>query len=160
MNSSAYTPRSLRRSLRRGRGPRGPLLPPEVPRWKSRSEAFDQAAIDAYAPLDQRWSRQLSHLDIAIDTIPRMQLRPDMYFPEEVVADGPVPLGRLIPAGIDRIGNPTRPCVVVFRRPIERRVSGRVELDRMLQYVLTRLVAVYLGIDPVEVDPSFDENFL
>ena len=48
----------------------------------------------------------------------------------------------------------------MFRRPIERRVSGRVELDRMLQYVLTRLVAVYLGIDPVEVDPSFDENFL
>ena len=120
----------------------------------------EPAVIDAYAPLDQRWSRQLSHLDIAIDTIPRMQLRPDMYFPEEIVADGPVPLGRLIPAGIDRVGNPTRPCVVVFRRPIERRVSGRVELDQMLQYVLTRLVAVYLGIDPVEVDPSFDENFL
>ena len=160
MNSSAYTPRSLRRSLRRGRGPRGPLLPPEVPRWKSRSEAFDQAVIDAYAPLDQRWSRQLSHLDIAIDTIPRMQLRADTYFPEEIVADGSVPLGRLIPAGIDRAGNPTRPCVVVFRRPIERRVAGRLELDQMLRYVLTRLVAVYLSIDPVQVDPSFDENFL
>lgn len=160
MTPSAHTPRSLRRSQRRGRGLRGPLLPPEVPRWKSRSEAFDQTVIDAYAPLDQRWSRQLSHLDIAIDTIPRMQLRPDMYFPEEVVADGPVPLGRLIPAGIDRLGNPTRPCVVVFRRPIERRVNSRLELDQLLRYVLTRLVAVYLGIDAIEVDPNFDEEFL
>lgn len=150
----------IRRSIRRGRGPRGPLLPSEVPRWKSRSESFDQAVIDAYSPLDQRWSRELSHLDIAIDTIPRMQLSPGMYLPEEIVADGAVPLGRLIPAGIDRAGNPTRPCVVVFRRPIERRVGDRRELDLLLRHVLTLLVAVYLGIEPLDVDSDFDEDFL
>nr|WP_120491128.1 metallopeptidase family protein [Corynebacterium lactis] len=152
--------RQMRRSIRRGRGPRGPLLPPEVPRWKSRSEAFDQAVIDAYSPLDQRWSRQLSHLDIAIDTIPRMQLSPGMYLPEEIVADGAVPLGRLISAGIDRSGNPTRPCIVVFRRPIERRAADRSELDLLLRHVLTLLVAVYLSISPYDVDPDFDEDVL
>lgn len=98
-------------------------------------------------------------MDIAIDTIPRMQLRPGMYLPEEIVSDGAVALGRLIPAGIDRSGTPTRPSIVVFRRPIERRVSGRLELDQMLRQVLIRLVAVYLGVDAEEVDSAYEEEF-
>lgn len=149
-----------RRSQRRGHGRRGPLLPPEVPRWQSRSEAFDQAVLDAYAPLNDRWREELIHLDVAIDTVPRMKLRADALFPEEIVGDGPVPLGRYISAGIDHQGKPTRPCLVIFRRPIERRASNRLELDELLRHVLARLIAAYLGISPFDVDPAFDEEYL
>ena len=78
-----------RRIERRGRGPRGPLLPPEVPRWRSRTEAFDQAVLDAYAPIEARWHDQLAHLDIAVDTVSLMHLHPGALLPDEVAADGP-----------------------------------------------------------------------
>lgn len=149
-----------RRAERRGRGRRGPLLPPEVPRWQSRSEAFDQAVIDAYAPLDSQWGSRLSHLDLAIDMIPRMHLRAGIILPEEIAADGPVPLGRYIPAGVDQSGNPTRPRLVVFRRPIERRAADRRELDILLKQVLIKLVAVHLGIAPMDVSDEWIEGYI
>ncbi|MEJ5919217.1 MULTISPECIES: metallopeptidase family protein [unclassified Corynebacterium] len=141
------------------RGPaRGPLLPSEVPRWRSRSEAFDQAVLDAYAPINARWNSRLTHLDVAIDNVPRMHLRPDTIFPDEIVADGPIPLGRLIPAGVDQLGRPTRPCIVMFRRPLEKRATSRSELDSLLTHVLTRLVAVHLNMNPHDINPGFDDD--
>ena len=148
-----------RRIERRGRGPRGPLLPPEVPRWRSRSEAFDQAVLDAYAPIEARWHDQLIHLDIAVDTVPLMHLHPGALLPDEIAADGPIPLGRLIPAGVDRLGRPTRPRIVVFRRPVEKRAPTPTDLNDVLRNVLARLVAVHLNVDPSVVDPGYDDNF-
>ncbi|HHU44917.1 MAG TPA: metallopeptidase family protein [Actinomycetales bacterium] len=148
-----------RRIERRGRGLRGPLLPPEVPRWRSRSESFDQAVLDAYAPIEERWHGHLAHLDVAVDTVPRMNLHPGALLPDEVAADGPVPLGRLIPAGVDRLGRPTRPRIVLFRRPIEKRAPSREDLGDVLRDVLARLVAVHLNVEPEDVDPGYDADF-
>lgn len=141
---------------RHGRGVRGPLMPTKIPRYRRRPELFDAAVLEAYAPIQQQFAVELESLDIAVDTIPRMRLNMDWdSFPPEVVADGPVPLGRIIQAGIDIHGYPTRARIVIFRMPIEQRVQGAKERQELLTIVLTQLVAQYLGITPEDIDPHF-----
>ena len=141
---------------RHGRGVRGPLLPTKIPRYRRRPELFDAAVLEAYAPIQQQFAVELESLDIAVDTIPRMRLNMDWdSFPPEVVVDGPVPLGRIIQAGIDVHGHPTRARIVIFRMPIEQRVQGAKERQELLTIVLTQLVAQYLGITPEDIDPHF-----
>lgn len=140
---------------RRGRGIRGPVLPMAAPRFRSRRESFDVAVLEAYAPIQHGYAEQLAHLDLAVDTVPRMRLRPDMILPDEIVADGPVPLGRVIPAGVDPQGRPTRARLVIFRMPIEQRAINVREREELLTTVLTALLANYLNLDPRDVDPGF-----
>lgn len=145
-----------RRADRRGHGPRGPVLPPEVPRWRSRAEDFDAAALEAFAEIDQHWHTRLQHLDLAVDMVPRMRLRPGESWPEEVVADGLVPLARLVPAGVDRSGQPTRARLVLFRRPLTRRAPDPDDLRDLIYSVLVELVSQHLEISPDEVESGPD----
>jgi hypothetical protein len=59
-------------------------------------------------------------------------LEGDPGYDEDVVADetagGAVPLGRLLPAGVDSRGRRTAPRVVVYRRPLEARANDRHDL--------------------------------
>ncbi|MFV3959808.1 exonuclease, partial [Mycobacterium tuberculosis] len=99
---------------------RGPLLPPTVPGWRSRAERFDMAVLEAYEPIERRWQERVSQLDIAVDEIPRIAAKDpesvriaakdpeSVQWPPEVIADGPIALARLIPAGVDVRGNATR----------------------------------------------------
>lgn len=142
---------------RHGRGVRGPLIPQGVPRFTSRSQQFDIAVLEAYAPIHNSFPEQLATLDLAVDTVPRMRLSADStVLPDDIVADGPVPLGRVLAAGIDAYGNPTRARLVVFRRPIEERSETPAERDSLLSMVLTGLVANYLNLDPRDLDPDFN----
>ncbi|MET3859256.1 putative Zn-dependent protease with MMP-like domain [Dietzia sp. 2505] len=147
-----------RRAARRGHGPRGPILPPEVPRWRSRAAEFDAAALEAFAEIDQHWHSRLVHLDLAVDMVPRMRLKPGETWPEEVVADGLVPLARLVPAGVDRAGQPTRARLVLFRRPLTRRAPGGDDLRDLVYSVLVELVSQHLEISPDEVEAGPNEN--
>ncbi|MEJ5928385.1 metallopeptidase family protein [Corynebacterium sp. H128] len=141
---------------RHGRGVRGSVLPQAAPRYRTRPQLFDAAVLEAYAPIANAYPEELANLDIAVDTVPRMRLSADMtVLPDEIVADGPVPLGRVIPAGIDRRGTPTRPRIVLFRQPIEHRCANNEERGEILRMVLTALVANHLNIDPIEIDPGF-----
>ena len=141
---------------RHGRGVRGPVLPTAVPRQASRPKAFDRAVLEAYGPLYAAYRKELASLDIAVDTVPRMRLSADMsILPDEITADGPVPLGRVIPPAIEPQGNPTRARIVIFRMPIEQRVSNKVERHELLTHVLISLVANYLNIEPHDIDPGF-----
>jgi predicted Zn-dependent protease with MMP-like domain len=147
-----------RRAARRGHGPRGPILPPEVPRWRSRAAEFDAAALEAFAEIDQHWHSRLVHLDLAVDMVPRMRLKPGETWPEEVVADGLVPLARLVPAGVDRAGQPTRARLILFRRPLTRRAPGGDDLRDLVYSVLVELVSQHLEISPDEVEAGPNEN--
>ncbi|GLB65342.1 hypothetical protein NCCP2495_32220 [Dietzia sp. NCCP-2495] len=149
---------TARRAERRGHGPRGPILPPEVPRWRSRSAEFDAAALEAFAEIDQQWHSQLVHLDLAVDMVPRMRLRPGETWPEEVVADGDVPLARLVPAGVDRNGQPTRARLVLFRKPLSRRGTDGDDLRDLIYAVLVELVSQHLEISPEEVEDGPDAD--
>jgi len=116
---------------------------------------FDQAVLEAYAPLQNRFFEQLTGVDLAVDTIPRMRLSSDMIIPDEIFADGSVPLGRVLQAGVDRAGNPTRARIVLFRMPIEQRATNAIERAELLDTVLTALVAHYLNLDPRDINPRF-----
>lgn len=148
-----------RASARHGREIRGPLLPQTVPGWRSRSERFDMAVMEAYEPIERHWRDRLSKLDIAVDEIPRIAARDpnNVQFPPEVVADGPIALARLIPAGVDVRGEPTRARIVLFRKPIERRVKDTLELSELLHEILVAQVATYLSVEPNIIDPTIDD---
>ncbi|MFD3506332.1 metallopeptidase family protein [Nocardia sp. NPDC058666] len=150
---TAPTARSV---TRRGRGVRGPMLPPTVPAWRTRGQKFDRLVLEAFAPLDTRWHDRLTKLDIAVDDVPKIRpLHPDsVTWPDEVVADGPVPLSRLIPAGVDRHGAATRARVVLFRKPLELRAADPDDLVELLREVLVQQIATYLGVDPDLIDPE------
>lgn len=153
----ASRPRHSRAILRdtRGRGLRGVLMP-KLPRYATRAEQFDSAVLDAYAPVLDRFGSRLDGLDVAVDLVPRMRLESSApYWSDEVAADGPVPLGRLVPAGVDETGEPTRPRLIVFRRPVEQRSADRLEKEEWLRFIVARLVATYLNVGPEVVDPGF-----
>lgn len=152
------TPSHLRaRPSRHGRGLRGPLLPVAIRRYRTRSLRFDQAVLEAYAPLQNAYFDQLANVDLAVDAVPRMRLRADMtVLPDDIVADGPVPLGRLLQAGVDPQGQPTRARIVVFRAPVEHRCTNAQERAELLTWILTALVANYLNMAPEDLDPRFD----
>ena len=80
-----------------------------------------------------------------------------VQWPPEVVADGPIALARLIPAGVDVRGNATRARIVLFRKPIERRAKDTDELAELLHEVLVAQVATYLGVDPDVIDSPADD---
>ncbi|MFZ4373397.1 MAG: metallopeptidase family protein [Mycobacterium sp.] len=139
---------------------RGPLLPQSVPGWRSRAERFDMAVLEAYEPIERHWKQRLAGLDVAVDEIPRIAPKdPDsVQWPPEVVADGPIALARLIPAGVDVRGDSTRARIVLFRKPIERRARDSVDLTDLLHEILVAQVATYLGVEPSVIDPGIDED--
>jgi hypothetical protein len=154
--STADAPRhrSLNRDTR-GHGLRGVLMP-KLPRYATRAEKFDAAVLDVYAPVLDRYGDRLDGLDIAVDVVPRMRLESaNSVWSDEVAADGAVPLGRLVPAGVDENGSPTRPRLIVFRRPVEARSNDRLETEQWLRYVIARLVATYLNVSPETIDPGY-----
>ena len=139
---------------------RGPLLPPTVPGWRSRAERFDMAVLEAYEPIERRWQKRLSELDVAVDEIPRIQPRDpeSVQWPPEVVADGPIALARLIPAGVDVRGEATRARILLFRKPIERRAKHTGDLTDLLHEILVAQVATYLGVEPTVIDPTLEDE--
>jgi hypothetical protein len=118
------------------------------------------AVLEAYEPIERRWSNRVSGLDVAVDEIPRISPKdPDaIQWPPEVIADGPVALARLIPAGVDVRGNSTRARIVLFRKPIERRAKDSVDLADLLHEILVAQVATYLGVEPSVIDPTIADD--
>jgi len=118
------------------------------------------AVLEAYEPIERRWQQRLTGLDVAVDEIPRIAPKdPDtVQWPPEVVADGPIALARLIPAGVDVRGQNTRARIVLFRKPIERRAKDSIDLTDLLHDILVAQVATYLGVEPSVIDPSIEEE--
>ena len=67
---------------------------------------------------------------------------------EDVVVDANVPLARLVPAGVDRRGLPTRARVVLYRRPLEARARDGSDMADLLHVVLVEQIAAYLRLSP------------
>lgn len=153
---SGKSRRGSRTAGRRGRGVRGPVMPNSLPAYRTRAQRFDQLAVDAFARIDNQWHERLTALDIAVDEVPPIKtIGPDLpTWPDDVVADGSVPLSRLVPAGVDKGGAPTRARIVLFRRPLERRARHPELLIELIHEVLVAQIAAYLGVDPEVIDPE------
>jgi hypothetical protein len=127
-------PPARARRDRHGRGLRGRLVPPSVPLSRSRAEQFDDLVLDAVEDLERRWEREL-----VLDA--------------DVLDDGSVPLARVLPAHReDGREHPAR--IVVYRRPLEIRATDRDDLADLVRDVVVDQVAVLLGRDPEEIDPT------
>ncbi|PXY26624.1 MULTISPECIES: metallopeptidase family protein [Prauserella] len=141
----------LRRD-RHGRGLRGPLYPASLPAAASRAEKFDALVLDALEPIEARWRTELTRLDVAVDDVPEVREDLPPAQAEGVLHDGAVPLSRLVPAGVDRAGLPTRARIVLYRRPLEARAKDPSELADLVHDVLVEQVASYLGVEPDIID--------
>ena len=136
-----------RRRDRHGRGLRGPLYPATLPAARTRAERFDALVLEALDPIEVRWRTELTQLDVAVDDVPEVQEQ--AFTPDDgVVEDANVPLARLVPAGVDRRGVPTRARIVLYRRPLEARARDGADLADLVHDVLVEQVANYLGLDP------------
>ncbi|MGH3518715.1 MAG: metallopeptidase family protein [Haloechinothrix sp.] len=133
---------------RRGRGLRGPLIPASLPAAASRSERFDALVIEALTPIEARWHSELTKLDVAVDEVPDVRRTARQANNDGVLHDGKIPLSRLVPAGVDHAGMPTRARIVLYRRPLEARAKDPLELADLVHDVLIEQVAAYLGIEP------------
>jgi predicted Zn-dependent protease with MMP-like domain len=131
-----------RRRDRRGRGPRGPLLPAGLPAYRTRAERFDDLVLAAVERLEKRWSRHLEGAEFAVEDVPPSQPAPWEH--------GGVPLGRYFPSDA---GLPPR--IVVYRRPVETRAVDLEELEDLVRDVVVEQVAHLLARTPEEVDPEY-----
>ncbi len=132
---------ALRRRDRRGRGPRGPLLPAHLPAARTRAEQFDDIVLEVVAPIEQRWSAELQGTEFAVEDVP-----PSEPAPWETSG---VPLSRSFPA---EAGQPAR--IVLYRRPIEGRAADIADVREITRDVLVEQVAHLLGKSPDDVDPT------
>lgn len=125
-----------------------------MPAWRSRADQFDSTALEAFAEIDADWHDRLTELDVAVDEIPRLLPHdPEtIQWPDEVTADGAVPLARLVPAGVDVHGQATRARIILFRRPLQTRARPGTDLLELLHEVLVQQVATHLGVDEDTVD--------
>ncbi|ALG13604.1 metallopeptidase family protein [Kibdelosporangium phytohabitans] len=130
---------------------RGPLYPSTLPAASTRAEKFDALVLDALEPIEARWRTELTKLDVAVDDVPEIEAAGSP--PQDgVLADSGVPLARLVPAGMDRRGNPTSARIVLYRRPLEARAKDSAELADLVHDVLVEQVANYLSVDPDAIE--------
>jgi predicted Zn-dependent protease with MMP-like domain len=134
---------------RHGRGLRGSLYPSTLPAASTRAERFDALVLAALEPIEARWRTELTELDIAVDDVPDVREADGTPPPADgLLADAGVPLARLVPAGMDRRGQPTKARIVLFRRPLEARAHDGADLADLIHHVLVEQVATYLNLDP------------
>jgi predicted Zn-dependent protease with MMP-like domain len=136
---------------------RGSLYPASLPASSTRAQRFDALVLEVLEPIEARWRTELTKLDVAVDDVPEIgaeigDVRRPGPPPEGVLADSGVPLARLVPAGVDRRGMPTRARIVLYRRPLEARAKDSTELAELVHDVLVEQVASYLGLDPGVID--------
>ena len=166
---AATRPPGRRRRDRRGRGLRGELLaagtgspaldqrfgvPAPLPDALTRSDRFEEIVSIALDELEQRWARELSRVDFSVEDVPPVAILPSQaelagFDP----ADDPVPLSystRPVLTG----GEPQPASVVLYRRPMEARSHGRVDLAELVFDVLVHELAGLLGRTPEEIDPE------
>ncbi|MGX7827772.1 metallopeptidase family protein [Actinokineospora sp. 24-640] len=142
--------RGRRNRDRHGRGLRGPLIPATLPAASTRAEKFDTVVLEALEPIEARWRTELTKLDVAVDDVPEVAANGDE--PDGLIADSGVPLSRLVRAGVDRRGQPTRARIVLYRRPLEARAKDSTDLADLVHDVLVEQIAAYLGLDPGVVE--------
>ncbi|WP_246004167.1 metallopeptidase family protein [Nocardioides marmoriginsengisoli] len=129
------------------RGPafgKGPWAPKGVPAARTRSERFDDIALRVMRVVVAPWLDRLGDLELAVEEVP------------------------VIPAGWSNTSVPLAsyveksaaggPRLVLFRRPLEHRAEGVLELETLLLTVIVEQVAEVLGIPAEDVHPGYEAD--
>ncbi|MFI6574430.1 metallopeptidase family protein [Nocardiopsis sp. NPDC050513] len=130
----------MRRRDRRGRGVRGPLVPADLPVFRSRAQAFDDLVLDAVERLERLWARELANVDFLVEDVPPV--------PPHGPLTESIPFSRL---ETDPNG---RARIVVYRRPVEIRTKDPEETALLVHEAVVEEVANLLGVEPESVDPE------
>ncbi|MBE2999827.1 metallopeptidase family protein [Nocardiopsis sp. HNM0947] len=127
----------MRRRDRRGRGIRGPLVPADLPVFRSRAQAFDDLVLDAVERLERLWSRELANVDFLVEDVPPVP-----------------PMAETIPFSRLETDPDGRSRIVVYRRPVEIRTKDPDEMALLVHDTVVEEVANLLGVEPESVDPE------
>lgn len=108
---------------------------------------FDAAVMQAVADLEPRWPGQLTQIEFAVDEVPPILAEAALLGPD-IVADAGVPLSRFTEPGVDARGRATKARVLVYRRPVEMRVTNPADLVDLVTEVVAEQLAAVLGDGP------------
>lgn len=122
-----------------------PLAPAGVPAARSRAERFDETALRVMRAVVGRWTGELGEVELAVEEVPVL---PAGW------ADASVPLAAYVAGSAGPAG--PAPRLVLFRRPLEHRAEGAVELEALLLTVVVEQLADVLGIPAEDVHPGYE----
>jgi predicted Zn-dependent protease with MMP-like domain len=130
---------------------RGPAVYPpalggvrSLPPRPTRRERFDEIVLAIGTEVERRWTKELGPVEYAVEDTP---LLPHDWGQQAA------PLSSLVRGNADR---PHR--MVLFRRPIEHRCTGREELEALILTLIVEQIAELLGIDADDVDPRYESD--
>lgn len=113
-----------------------------MPAARTRAERFDDVALRVMRAVVRRWSAQLGHVELAVEEVP--VLPPGWDAPS-------VPLASYVAGSAT-----SAPRLVLFRRPLEHRAEGPIELEALLLTVVVEQLAEVLGLPPEDVHPGYE----
>ncbi len=120
----------------------GELAPDGVPAARTRAERFDDIALRVMRAVVRPWSAQLGHVELAVEEVPVLPAGWN---------DNSVPLCSYVPGS-----GTAAPRLVLFRRPLEHRAEGLLELETLLLTVVVEQLAEVLGLPPEDVHPGYE----
>jgi hypothetical protein len=124
---------------------RGPLAPfgtiPKRP--LSRTERFAGAIEETLELVAENCPEALRRIDVGYEDVPA----------GPVGWDSRVPLAAATSATSERHGQ-----VVLYQRPIERRVGSAAELRRLVQSTIVEQLSAITGFPPEQLDPSLEDR--
>lgn len=130
---------------------RGMLAPPTVPIGRSRAERFEDHVRDAVEEvghaLPESDRARLAEIEFEIDQVPVVDEPAATSYGEEVLADGDVPLARLVRDADANSRDPRPAKIVVYRRPVQARAPDEEDLDDLLYEIVATQVSTALDIE-------------
>ncbi|GAB3219667.1 hypothetical protein GCM10027447_02950 [Glycomyces halotolerans] len=114
-------------------------------------EEFNALVLQSVNAIERRLGESmganLRHIEFAVEEVPP----PTQAYDADIVEDRGVPLAKLYPAQPGTIA--AAPRIVLYRRPIELRADGRLELELLVSGVLTEQLATLLHLPPEDLEP-------
>ena len=104
--------------------------------------------LDAVERVESRLDDGLDRVEFGVEDVPPVADAESPVWDGDVLADGDIPLSRVIPAAGSAL-----PRVVLYRRPVEARATDPADLGDLVFDIVVEQVARLLGLDPDELDP-------
>jgi predicted Zn-dependent protease with MMP-like domain len=105
---------------------------------------FDDLVLDAVEHVERHWKTELDGVEFGVEDVP-----PPL---EELEEAAEPPLDEVPLARIER-GSRKQPArIIIYRRPMELRSRGPLDLADLVHDVVVEQIAEFLGLDPDVVD--------
>ncbi|WP_199041627.1 metallopeptidase family protein [Glycomyces salinus] len=139
---------------RHGRGMRGPLVPSALPLRRTPVEEFDSLVMESVTAIERHLIETLGskfsdlrHVEFAVDEVPPTV----QVYDADIVEDRGVPLAKLYPAQPGTAA--AAPRIVLYRRPIELRSDGKLDMELLVRGVLVEQLSSLLNLPPEDLEP-------